>query len=89
MYLHSLQRIINRLRLLTNTLAPIRSLGLKLCNPGALTFFQPLGIHEQESRRRLRSERRDLEVLNPRDGNDVVVAVIAGGGRARVDRYEV
>lgn len=87
--LHSLQRIINRLRLFTNTLAFVRSLSLKLCNAGALTFFQSLGIHRQEDRRRLRSKRCDLEVLNPRDGNDVIVAVVAGSGRASVDGDEI
>lgn len=89
LYSHSLQRIINRLRFFAHTLASIRGLCLELCNAGALTFFQPLGIHGQESSRRLRSERCDLEVLDSRNGDDVVVAIIAGGGRARVDRYKV
>lgn len=87
--LHSLQRIINRLRLFAHALTPIRSLVFQLRNARAFTLLQTLGVHWCESRGLLRRQRCDLEVLDARDGDDVVVAGVAGRGRTRVDCHEV
>lgn len=88
--LHSLQRIIDSLRLFAHTLAPVCSLVLQLCDARALAVFQTLGVYGREGRGLLLGcERCDLEVLDARDGDDVVVAGVAGGGRAGVDCYKV
>lgn len=89
LYSHSLQSVINRLRLFAHALALVRSLILELCDSRAFALFQSFSIDGQKSGRRLQRERCDLEVLNPGNGNDVVVAVVVGGGRAGIDRYEV
>ena len=87
---HSLQRIINRLRLFAHALAPIGGLIFQLCNARILAVFQTLGVHGREGRRLLLgSQRCDLEVLNARDGDDVVVAGVAGSGGTGVDCHEV
>ena len=89
-HLHSLQRIVNSLRLFAHTLTPVRSLVLQLCNARGLAVFQTLGVYGREGRGLLLGGKRcDLEVLDARDGDDVVVAGVAGGGGAGVDCYEV
>ena len=88
--LHSLQRIINRLRLFAHALAPVRSLVFQLCDARVLAVFQTLGVYWRERRGLLLGGKRcDLEVLDARNGDNVVVAGVAGSGGAGVDRYEV
>lgn len=88
--LHSLQGIINSLRLFAHTLTPVRGLVLQLCDARGLAVFQTLGVYGWEGRGLLlRGKRCDLEVLDARDGDNVVVARVAGGGGASVDCYEV
>jgi hypothetical protein len=88
--LHSLQRIINRLRLFAHALAPVRSLVLQLCDARVLAVFQTLGVYGREDRGLLLGRKRcDLEVLDARDRDDVIVAGVAGSGGAGVDCYEV
>ena len=91
MYSHSLQRIIDRLSLLTNALSTIGRLLFQLCNARLLTLFQPLGVNGRQNGRLLlrRCQGCDLEVLDPRDGDDVVVAGVAGSGGACVDGHDI
>lgn len=88
-HLHSLQRIVDRLRLFAHALALVRSLIFQLCDARVLAVFQTFGIYRRESSRLLSCERCDLEVLDARDGDDVVVAGVAGSSRTCVDRHEV
>jgi hypothetical protein len=87
---HSLQRIVNRLRLFTHTLASVRCLIFQLRNARSLALFQALGVYRRQSGRLLlSSDSCDLEILDPRDGDNVVVAGVAGWRRAGVDCDEV
>jgi hypothetical protein len=91
MYSHSLQRIIDRLSLLANALSTIGRLLFQLCNARLLALFQPLGVDGRQNGRLLlrRCQGCDLEVLDPRDGDDVVVAGVAGSGGACVDGHDI
>lgn len=86
---HSLQRIVNRLRLLTHALALVSSGIFQLHDACALALFQALGIYGRKRGGLLRSERCELERLDARDGDDVVVAGVAGWVGAGVDCDEV
>lgn len=86
--LHSLQRVINRLRLFADALSAIRRLGFQLRDACALALLQTLGVYGCQRCLWLRSERCDLEVLYARDGDDVVVARVAGGSGPGVDCHE-
>jgi hypothetical protein len=88
--LHSLQRIINRLRLFAHALASVRCLIFQLCDARGLALFQALGVYWcQSGRLLLRSDSCDLEILNPRDGDDVVVAGVAALCGTGVDCDEI
>lgn len=87
--LHSLQRIVNRLRLFAHAFAPVRSLVFQLCDARVLAFFQTPGVYGRESSGLLGRKRCDLEVLDSRDRDDVVVAGVAGSCGAGVDCHEV
>ena len=74
----------------SHALAPVRSLVFQLCDARVLAVFQTLGVYGREGRGLLLGcERCDLEVLDARHGDDVVVAGVAGGGGPGVDCYEV
>jgi hypothetical protein len=63
---HSLQRIVNRLRLFTHALASVRCLILQLRNARSLALFQALGVYRRQSGRLLlSSDSYDLEILDP------------------------
>lgn len=86
---HSLQRVVNRLRLLAHAFTTIRGFGFQLRDARALALFQAFGIYGCQRRLLLLgSERCDLEVLHARDGDDVVVAGVAAGGGLGVDCHE-
>lgn len=90
-YVHSLQRIVNRLRLPAHALAAVRGLFFQRCDAGCFAVFQALGVDWRE-RRLLLLLGGDLEVLHAREGDDVVIAGVAAGGRggwASVDGDEV
>lgn len=88
--LHSLQRIINRLRLFAHSLAPVGGLVLQLCDARVLAVFQALGVYGRENRGLLLGCKRcDLEILDARDGDNMVIAGVAGRGGAGVDCYEI
>lgn len=91
MDVHSLQRIINRLRLPAHALAAVCGFFFQRGNAGCFAVFQALGVDWREGRLLLLWG-GDLEVLHPREGDDVVVAGVAGGGRrgwSSVDGDEV
>jgi hypothetical protein len=92
MYSHSLQRIIDRLGLFANTLPAVGRLLFQLCNARLLALFQTLRVDGRQLLLLLLLRRRqgcDLEVLDPRDGDDVVVAGVTSSGGARVDGNDV
>jgi hypothetical protein len=87
---HSLQRIVNRLRLFTHALASVRCLILQLRNARSLALFQALGVYRRQSGRLLlSSDSYDLEILDPWDGDDVIVAGVASWRGPGVDCDEV
>lgn len=93
MYSHSLQRIVDRLSLFADTLPAVGRLLFQLCDARLLALFQTLGVDGRQNGRLLLLLRRcqgcNLEVLNSRDGDDVVVAGVTGSGGARVDGNDV
>jgi hypothetical protein len=87
---HSLQSIINSLRLFAHALAPVRCLIFQLHDARGLALFQTLGVYRRQSGRLLlRSDSCDLEILDSRNGDDVVVAGVAGWCGTGVDCDEV
>lgn len=91
MYSHSLQRIVDRLSLLANTLAAVGRLLFQLCNARLLALFQTLGVDGRQLLLLLlrRCQGYGVETLDSRDGNHVVVAGVTSSGRARVDGNDI
>jgi len=92
MYSHSLQGIIDRLSLFANTLSTIGRLLFQLRNARLLALFQTLGVDGRQLLLLLLLRRRqgcDLEVLDSRDGDYVVVAGVASSSWARVDGNDI
>jgi len=92
MYSHSLQGIVDRLGLFANTLPAVGRLLFQLCNARLLALFQTLRVDGRQLLLLLLLRRRqgcDLEVLDPRGRDDVVVAGVTSSGGARVDGNDV
>lgn len=97
---HSLQRIINSLRLPRDALAAIHLLCFQLLNALCLALLQLPGVHGSNRREgardaavTVRLQGYDLAGSNAREGDDVEVAGLGGGsgsgsiggGKSRVD----
>jgi hypothetical protein len=91
MYSHSLQGIVDCLRLFANTFPAVGRLLFQLYDARLLALFQALGVNGRQNRRLLlrRCQGCDLEVLDSRDGDDVVVARVTSSGGARVDGNDI